>query len=120
MIPDTTFWGMVLPAKETSVVELANEEGLMEMYHLTNVALGDLEAGNGPVQIRIAGPDDEQFFVIGTLVPGSRYSFQTDLLLSPETKFSHTGAGEVHLTGWRYAALRVPQHAPWHTVDCVA
>jgi Nucleoplasmin-like domain len=102
-IPDVRFWGMIVKAGDRGVYQIDNEQGLMEMCHLTNVALVSDATNSKPVYVKVRSPEDEKDYVIGALIPGQFYSFATDLVISPDTQFMHTGGkgSEVHLTGYR-------------------
>ena len=102
--PNIQFWGLIVHAGKPAKVRLEKADGLMEMFHLTNVALSDLK-GKRPCQLKVKAPNQDQQFVLGTLVPGQLFQFQTDLLLQPDTEFSHTGEGDVHISGYKYDLL---------------
>lgn len=75
----------------------------MEICHLTNCALYSTSSSTRPVYVKIKSPDVDGQFVLGALIPGKILSFATDLLITPDTEFCHTGGpdDEVHLTGYR-------------------
>lgn len=77
----------------------------MEICHLTNCALCSTSTSTTPVYVKIKSPDVVGQFVLGALIPGKILSFTTDMLITPDTEFCHTGdpEDEVHLTGYRYA-----------------
>jgi hypothetical protein len=102
-LSEILFFGMRLKAGREEVYAIENEEGQMEICHLTNCALVSDSTSKKPIYVRMKNPDVDSEFVIGALVPGQVYSFQTDLLIAPDTKFSHSGGpgDEVHLTGYR-------------------
>lgn len=107
-IPDVRFWGMAVRAGDRGVYQIDNERGLMEMCHLTNVALaadGGAGATAKPIFVKLRSPEHEQAFVICALLPGRVYSCATDIIIAPDTQFLHTGGPgtEVHLTGYRCA-----------------
>jgi len=100
--PDVELWGCVVKAGKPSRISVANEDGLTELFHLTNVALDDLKSTQ-PCRVTVRAPASTQDFLIGTLLPGKLLQFQTDLLLQADTEFRHTGAGDVHLSGYKCA-----------------
>lgn len=103
-IPDIRFWGLKVMSGEGAVYSIENELGLLELCHLTNVALVSTATSGPPIYVRVRSPDDAEEYTLGVLVPGKIYSFSTDLMIMPDTHFSHTGTAEVqvHLTGYRY------------------
>lgn len=106
-VPDLRFWGLVVHAGKPATYSIQNEHGLLELCHVTNVALQSERTSSGPVYVRIRSPDEpDKEYTLGALIPGKLYSFSTDLMISPDTVFSHTGVGsdQVHLTGYRCAA----------------
>jgi hypothetical protein len=104
-LSEILFFGMVLQGGEEETYSIDNESGQMEICHLTNCALVSESTSKKPIYIRMKSPDIDSQFVIGALVPGQLYSFTTDLMITPDTVFSHTGRpeDEIHLTGYRYA-----------------
>ena len=108
-IPDIRFWGLKVAAGKPATYSIENDQGMLELCHLTNVALGDSVAlvnastAPKPIYVRVRSPDAADEYTLGALVPGRIYSFSTDLMITPDTEFSHTGAAgeEVHLTGYR-------------------
>lgn len=108
-IPDIRFWGLKVGAGKPATYSIENDLGMLELCHLTNVALVTDSTASKPIYVRVRSPDDEAEYTLGALVPGRIYSFSADLMITPDTTFSHTGAAgdEVHLTGYRC----VSQHA---------
>ena len=103
-VPDLRFWGLVVHAGKPATYTIQNEHGLLELCHVTNVALQSERTSSGPVYVRIRSPDEPDMeYTLGALIPGKLYSFSTDLMISPDTVFLHTGVGsdQVHLTGYR-------------------
>ena len=107
-LSEILFFGMRLKAGQEEVYSIENADGQMEICHLTNCALVSESTSRKPIYVRMKNPDVDSEFVIGALVPGQVYSFQTDLLITPDTSFSHSGGpqDEVHLTGYRYGPKR--------------
>ena len=102
-IPDVRFWGLVVHAGKSATYSIDNEHGLLELCHLTNIALVSDSSHERPIYVRIRSPDDENEYTLGALIPGKLYSFSTDLMIAPDTQFTHTGTArdQVHLTGYR-------------------
>jgi hypothetical protein len=102
-IPDIRFWGLKVKSGQSAVYVIENELGLLELCHLTNVALVSQSTSGPPIFVRVRSPNDAEEYTLGALVPGKVYSFSTDLMIMPDTQFSHSGGPEdqVHLTGYR-------------------
>eukprot|EP00892_Ulva_mutabilis_P009616 jgi/Ulvmu1/7026/UM033_0085.1 len=102
-LPDIRFFGLVVKGGKTATYRIENEPGVMEICHLTNCALCSASTSTKPVYVKIKSPDVNTQFVLGALIPGKVLSFTTDLLITPDTEFCHTGSpeDEVHLTGYR-------------------
>lgn len=102
-IPDIRFWGLVVHPGKPAKYTIDNEHGLLELCHLTNVALVSKSKSPEPIYIRVKAPEDDVEYTLGALVPGRTYSFCTDLMITPDTVFSHSGSpgDQVHLTGYR-------------------
>lgn len=100
-----------MKAGQDRAYRIENEEGQMEICHLTNCALVSNSTTKKPIYVRMKDPDTATPFVIGALVPGHVYSFSTDLIVNPDTSFSHSGGpdDEVHLTGYRYELPSEPE-----------
>jgi Nucleoplasmin-like domain len=111
-IPDVRFWGLVVHAGKPGTYSIENDHGLLELCHLTNVALVSDSAHQRPIYVRIRSPDDDNEYTLGALVPGKIYSFSTDLMITPDTQFTHTGTerDQVHLTGYRCGSSAI--HTP--------
>jgi hypothetical protein len=109
-IPDVRFWGLIVPSGKPATYSIDNEHGLLELCHLTNVALVSESSRERPVYVRIRSPGDENEFTLGALIPGKIYSFSTDLMISPDTQFTHSGGprDQVHLTGYRCDLIYSP------------
>ena len=108
-IPDVRFWGLVVHAGKSATYSIDNEHGLLELCHLTNIALVSDSSHERPIYVRIRSPDDENEYTLGALIPGKLYSFSTDLMIAPDTHFTHTGTArdQVHLTGYRWDSCSI-------------
>ena len=102
-IPDLRFWGLIVHGGKSATYTLDNEHGLLELCHLTNVALVSDSTREQPIYVRVRSPDDDKEYTMGALVPGRIYSFSLDMMIAPDTQFSHTGSetDQVHLLGYR-------------------
>lgn len=97
--PDVAFLGFQVAAGESySLSDLItdDDDGIAIRPHITNIALGpDPKPGRHTVIAEASGLRA----VVGTLEMRRCEQFQVDLVARDLT-FSHTGASEVHLTGY--------------------
>jgi hypothetical protein len=97
-------WGVELPPKGKVEVPSSEADGVMEITHVTNCALGE-GPKDGPHVIKVVvesrGDGTQMPVVLGTLSKGSCYQFPVDFGFCQPTTFINTGSSAVYLTGYR-------------------
>ena len=101
MEPDCEFYGLRVPAgKAVATGPAAGGQGedTLQAVHLTQVALG---AAAAPGRHTIFASTGGAKFAVGTLVQGQCEQFAVDYMATDSIEFSHTGASDVFLTGYK-------------------
>lgn len=96
---EISFWGLKVPPQKSVQQEVVYDDTTMEMYHITNIALGENpKSGLNTLKINYDGTE----FVLATLDKDKGvYQLALDTVLEKTAAFVNTGSTPIFLSGYK-------------------